>query len=192
MLDRHCKNECGIFHSIFILSTSSRCRNDTFINGIMCTIYQYSSKLLHWYCGHCVRKAWMHIIIWMWCMLMMNWKYFQCYDRLCYFGHGPHARYVKLRVAHAPGMPGTFSPPPRLGDPDMYHGTCVTHEPWCVPGSLTSGFLWIWWRGKRSRHSRRMRKPQFNVSGKRPIADLVQWLLNLYIWLIISNSLVNN
>ena len=27
-------------------------------------------------------------------------------------GHGPLARYVKLRVAHAPGMPGTFSPPP--------------------------------------------------------------------------------
>ena len=28
------------------------------------------------------------------------------------FEHGPLARYVKLRVAHAPGMPGTFSPPP--------------------------------------------------------------------------------
>ena len=25
--------------------------------------------------------------------------------------HGPLARYVKFRVAHAPGMPGTFSPP---------------------------------------------------------------------------------
>ena len=25
---------------------------------------------------------------------------------------GPLTRYVKLRVAHAPGMPGTFSPPP--------------------------------------------------------------------------------
>ena len=27
--------------------------------------------------------------------------------------NGPLARYVKLRVAHAPGIPGTFSPPPR-------------------------------------------------------------------------------
>ena len=27
--------------------------------------------------------------------------------------HGPLARYVNLRVAHAPGMPGTLSPPPR-------------------------------------------------------------------------------
>ena len=26
--------------------------------------------------------------------------------------NGPLTRYEKLRVAHAPGMPGTFSPPP--------------------------------------------------------------------------------
>ena len=56
--------------------------------------------------------------------------------------HGPLARYVKLRVAHAPGMPGTFSPPQLVSDPDMHHGTCVTHVPWCMPGPLTSGFLW--------------------------------------------------
>ena len=37
--------------------------------------------------------------------------------------HGPLTRYVKLQVAHVPGMPGTFSPPPRVSDPDMYHGT---------------------------------------------------------------------
>ena len=43
------------------------------------------------------------------------------------FGHGPLTRYAKLRVAHAPGMPGTFSPPLRKSDPDMHHGTCVTH-----------------------------------------------------------------
>ena len=35
-----------------------------------------------------------------------------------------------------------------MGDPDMHHGTCVTHVPWCMPGSLTSVFLWIRWRGK--------------------------------------------
>ena len=68
--------------------------------------------------------------------------------------HGPLARYVKLRVAHAPGMPGTFSPPPRVSDPDMHHDTDVTHVPWWMPGSLTSGFLWIRWWEKRSRHSR--------------------------------------
>ena len=50
--------------------------------------------------------------------------------------------------AHAPGMPGTFSPPPRISDPDMHHGTCVTHVAWCMPGSLTSSFLLSRWRGK--------------------------------------------
>ena len=83
--------------------------------------------------------------------------------------HGPLTRYVKLRVAHVPGMRGTFSPPPWVSDPDMHHGTCVTHVPWCMPGSLTSDFLWSRWRGKCSRHSRRMRNPQFYVSGKTPM-----------------------
>ena len=64
-------------------------------------------------------------------------------------------------------MPGTFPPPPQVRDPDMHLGTCVTQVPWCMPGSLTWVFLWSWWRGKRSRHSRRMRNPRFYVSGKR-------------------------
>ena len=45
----------------------------------------------------------------------------------------------------------------------------VTHVPWCMSGSLTSGFLWSRWRGERSRHSQHMRNPQFNVSRKRPM-----------------------
>ena len=65
-------------------------------------------------------------------------------------------------------MPGTFFSPPWVSDSDMHHGTCVTHVPWCMPEWLTSGFLWNRWRGKRSRHSRRMRKRHFYVSGKRP------------------------
>ena len=48
--------------------------------------------------------------------------------------NGPLTRYIKL--------PGMFSPPPRVSDPDMHHCTCITHVPWCMPGSLTSGFLW--------------------------------------------------
>ena len=55
--------------------------------------------------------------------------------------HGHLARYVKLMVAHALGMPGTFFPPlkrkPLDSDPGMHHGTCVTHVPWCMSGSLT-------------------------------------------------------
>ena len=42
----------------------------------------------------------------------------------------------------------------------------VTHVPWCLPGSLTHGFLRRRWWGKRSR---RIRNLQFYLSGKRPI-----------------------
>ena len=84
--------------------------------------------------------------------------------------HGPLARYVKFRVAHAPGMMGTFSPPLRVSDADMHHDTCVTHVPWCMPGLLTIGFLWSRWWGKLSRQSQHMRNPQFYISGKRPMA----------------------
>ena len=76
-----------------------------------------------------------------------------------YVQNGPLTIYTKLRVAHVPGMAGTFSPPPRVSNPNT----------WCLPGSLTSGFLWSRWRGKRYRHSRCMRNPQFCLSGKRPI-----------------------
>ena len=44
-----------------------------------------------------------------------------------------------------------------------------TRSPVIIPGLLSSGFLWSRWRGKHSRHSRRMCNPQFSVSGKRPI-----------------------
>ena len=94
------------------------------------------------------------------------WLLFHATSHIRYCLYGPLAIYVKLRVAHAPG---TFPPPPRVSDPDMHHGTYVTHVPWCMPWSLTKGFLWCRWRGKRTRHSRRMRNPQFYVSGKRPI-----------------------
>ena len=85
--------------------------------------------------------------------------------------HGLLARYVKLPVAHAPEMPGTFSLPLWVSDPNMHHDTCVTHVPWCMTGSLPSGFLWNLWWGKHSWHSQRMRNPQFCVSGNRPVAS---------------------
>ena len=63
--------------------------------------------------------------------------------KVSHLWNGPFARYVKLRVAHAPGMPWTFSPvadfktKPLVSDPGMHHGTCVTHVSWCMSGSLT-------------------------------------------------------
>ena len=58
--------------------------------------------------------------------------------------HGPLTRYEKLRVAHSPGMPGTFSRnrlirKPLVSDRGMHHGTCVTHAMWCMSVSLTRG-----------------------------------------------------
>ena len=95
--------------------------------------------------------------------------------------HGPLTRYVKLRVAYAPGMPGTFSPALRASDPDMHHGMCVKHVPWCMPGSLTRGFLWSRWWEKCSLHSLRMRNPQFYVSRKRLIANA--WIIFINLWI---------
>ena len=44
-------------------------------------------------------------------------RVFQC--------NGLLIRYVKLRFVHAPGITGTFSPPPNVSDPDLHHGTCM-------------------------------------------------------------------
>ena len=79
----------------------------------------------------------------------------------------------------------------------MHSGTCVSHVPWCMPGSLTKGFLWIRWQGKRSRHSRLMRNPQFCVSFERPIAmlfncsmrSLNSYVLDVSIWTYCETSL---
>ena len=67
-----------------------------------------------------------------------------------------------------------FPPPQQVSDPDMHHGTCVTHVPRCMPGSLTSGFLWSRWREKRSRHSRRMRNRNFMYLVRGPLG-LDRW-----------------
>ena len=65
------------------------------------------------------------------CRIVCSYQSSRCAQKGA--GHGPLARYLKLRVAHVPGIPGTFSPPPRVSNPDMHHGTCVTHVSWCMP-----------------------------------------------------------
>ena len=66
-------------------------------------------------------------------------------------------------------MPGSFSPAPQVGNPDMHHGTCVTHAPWCMPGSLTSSFLWSRWRRKTFPAFPVHAQPTVYISDKRPI-----------------------
>ena len=94
---------------------------------------------------------------------MVKWsQHASRHMRNCYLARGTSGtrpRHMGLlpdtsnRGCACAGNAGTFSPPP--------------HVPWCMPGSLISGFLWI--RRKRSRHCRRMRKPQSYVSSKRPM-----------------------
>ena len=76
--------------------------------------------------------------------------------------HRPLTRYAKSRVAHAPGMPRTFSPPlqrkPLVNDPGM-HTRAMMHVGTAKPR----------WRGKRSRYYRRMRNPRYCVSGNGPM-----------------------
>ena len=103
-----------------------------------------------------------------------------CLSYYCWSFNGSLTRKAKLRVVHAPGMLGTFPSPLRVIDPDMHHRTCVTHVPRCMPGSITSGFLWSRWRRKRSRYSKRMRNPQFCVSGKRPMGAYVTKFVNRF------------
>ena len=54
--------------------------------------------------------------------------------------HGPLTKYVKLQVVHAPGMPGTLSPPPPVSDPDMDHATCMTFRDACQGRKLAVSF----------------------------------------------------
>ena len=81
--------------------------------------------------------------------------------------HGPLTRYVKLRVVHAPGMPGTFSPPTtstETASKRFRHASRHVRDACAV---IHVGIANSRWRGKRSQHPRRMCNPQFYVSCKR-------------------------
>ena len=71
---------------------------------------------------------------------------------------GPLTRYAKLRSAHAPGMPGTFSPPPTSKE-------TASKQPRHV------GSTYPRWRGKLSRHSRRMRIRNFTYLARGPFTN---------------------
>ena len=84
---------------------------------------------------------------------------------------------VKLRVAHAPGMPGTFSPQPTSKEIASYRSRHASRHVRDARAVMHVGINNQRWWGKRSRHSRRMRNPQFCVSGKRQIShQYVKWL----------------
>ena len=101
---------------------------------------------------------------------------------LCSF-NWPLTRYVKLRVAHAPGIPGAFSPPPTSKETANLsrHASRHVRHPRAV---MHAGIANPRWRGKRSRQSRRMRNPQLYVSGKRPMIRTA--VLHVYVWVFME------
>ena len=85
--------------------------------------------------------------------------------------HRPLVRYVKLRFAHAPGILGTFSPSPTSKRTASLRSRHTSRHVRHARAVMAVGIAIPCWRGKRSRHSRRMRNPQFYVSGKRSMDD---------------------
>ena len=105
--------------------------------------------------------------------------------------HGPLYRYVKLRVAHAPWKPGTFSPPRTSNETVGYWSWHASRHVRHARALMHVGIANPRWRGKRSRHSRRMRKSQFYVSGKRPRDDAMT-THNMYLRVVaIPNGHIN-
>ena len=156
-----------------IMDLWAKCFPDFMPSHIKITPARIPCPLYHWYQAI---MTWLFMADW-WSSFVET-AYYPVSGTIFIAAHvsyGPLARYVKWWIAHAPGMPGTFSPSPRVSDPDMHHGTCVTHVPWFMAGSLTSGFLWSRWRGKRSRHSRRMRSRNlaYLVRGPHAVLPLV-------------------
>ena len=90
----------------------------------------------------------------------------RCVKWLC---NGSITLYVKLWFAHAPGLSGTCFPLPiskKTASKISLHAPRHVRD---VRAVMHVGIANPRWRGKRSRHSRRMHKSQFYVSGKRPM-----------------------
>ena len=80
--------------------------------------------------------------------------------------HWPLTRYVKLRVAHAPGMPGTFSPAAEFkGNRELAIPAYITARVWRTCRDACRDCLLAEAGKTFPAHAH----PQFDVFGKRPI-----------------------
>ena len=90
--------------------------------------------------------------------------------------HGPLTRYAKLQVAHAPGMPGTFSPAADFeGNRYLAIPACITARAWRTCRDACRDRLPAV-TGKTFPAFPAHAHPQFCVSGKRPMALAVMLL----------------
>ena len=74
-------------------------------------------------------------------------------------------------VAHAPGMPGTFSAPLTTEETARQRSRHASRHVRDARAVIHVGIDNPRWRGKRSRHSRRMHNAPIYVSGKRPMQN---------------------
>ena len=87
--------------------------------------------------------------------------------------HGPLTRYVKLQVAHAPGMPGTFSPAADFKENRLLAiPACITARAWRTCRDACRDRLHAV-TGKTFPAFPAHAHPQFYVSGKRPIGAII-------------------
>ena len=77
------------------------------------------------------------------------------------FFHWPLIKYLKLRVTHALGMTGRFSRAPTSKETTSYRSRLASRLVRHARAVMHVGIANPRWQGKRSRHSRRMRNPQF-------------------------------
>ena len=88
-------------------------------------------------------------------------------------------------------MPETISPPPTSKETASYRSQHASPHVRHERAVMHVGIANSRWRGKRFRHSRRMRNPQFYVSGKRPV--VMTWasvyLIRVYFWKKINRAL---
>ena len=93
------------------------------------------------------------------------WRHFN----VPYQYHGPLTRYVKLQVAHAPGMPGTFSPAAYFkGNRWLAIPACITARAWRTCRDACRDRLPAV-TGKTFPAFPAHAHPQICVSGKRPM-----------------------
>ena len=94
--------------------------------------------------------------------------------------HGPLTRYVKLQVAHAPGMPGTFSPAADFKENRLLAiPACITARAWRTCRDACRDRLHAV-TGKTFPAFPAHAHPQFYVSGKRPMEQCAKTPYKLF------------
>ena len=91
----------------------------------------------------------------------------------------PLTRYAKLQFAHAPGLSGTFSPPPTPTETASLRYRHASRHVRYARALMHVGIANPRWRGKRSQHSQRMCIPRFFIYDKRPIVQSLRRALIL-------------